>query len=123
MRNDLRPFVIARVAVCVAALLSQATLLPLAHAGHAAGTRAAAERLSVPGDAPALHSSATPIHDAASCIVCTAFANSRTGALVQAESAAAGPVDLAIVRLSTAVWVGTAAPTAASPRAPPSSAS
>jgi hypothetical protein len=119
-----RPLAIARVAVCLAALLSQGTLLPLAHTAHelSAATDDGASRGAASGATETVRrrSPASPTHDASRCLLCAAFAHSRSGIVslgVGAPAPFSAPEVLAIL---TAVWSGTASPAVARPRAPPS---
>jgi len=127
MRSNARPLVIVRVAVCLAALLSQGTLLPLAHAGHElkAAANEAASRVVASGGTDNIHrrQPVSRTHDASRCILCAAFAHSRNGVVSLGVRAPALQTTPEVLKTRPVVWSGTTSPLVTRPRAPPSLAS
>lgn len=108
-----RRFVIARAVLCAVALVSQATLVPVAHALHADASRAHA--------AAGLHRDAggAAAHDAATCALCATLAQCRAD---RAPVAWRAPVLLQVPGAAAVVSllvIPAAARTASGPRAPP----
>src|SRR5437867_3894852 len=89
--------VMARIAVCLAALLVQTTLLPLAHACHDSALR---------GDHPgaARVGSAAAGHDAATCPLCATLAHGRTGIATVAVGAPALQAAFDVPSAAAAAW-------------------
>lgn len=106
-------FVIARAALCAVAVLTQTTIVPVAHALHIDSSRAPA--------AAGLHRDAggAAAHDAATCALCATLTQCRADrAPVGWHAPALLPVPGAPAVVSVLVIAG-AARTASGPRAPP----
>jgi hypothetical protein len=113
-------FVIARVAVCLAALLVQATLLPLAHACHDHALSAERAGAARGGTGHVRHAdTAAPEHNAATCPLCAALAHGRTGIVTAPLGAPAPQAALGEPPPTATVWSHRTAPIASRPRAPP----
>ena len=78
---------LASVAISVVALVTQALLLPLAHAEHdrhSGGARSAQPAArSTDGRLPAYQTTAGAAHDTATCPLCTTLAHGRTAVLTE----------------------------------------
>ena len=108
---------VARGLLCVAALLIQTTVLPLAHAVHAGSASrvgAAAQRAATV-DTPRI----APAHDAATCLLCTTLAHGRAGSVPVARVALALHPALDAPLVTAAVVYAIAARSTCGPRAPP----
>ena len=120
------PFDVARVALSVAALLAQGTLLPLAHAGHelpacSAGVAGVARPGTEGAGTTAVQGAAAtlPAHDATSCALCLALSHGRTVTVAVATDGLALQTAVERPRVEIAVWPRTPASAAARSRAPP----
>jgi len=78
---------LASVAISVVALVTQALLLPLAHAEHdrhSGGARSAQPAArSTDGRLPAYQTTAGAAHDTTTCPLCTTLAHGRTAVLTE----------------------------------------
>jgi len=117
----------ARVLLCAAALLANATLVPLLHAQHggavsleqALGFASRAPQAAGPGQIAAAEHGGRPAHEAAACPLCATLAQAR--AAIAAPAIEVGGASIAAPAPAPRAESKSAAPdlTRGAPRAPP----